>query len=293
MAIFVSKISIILTAIVTLFFLYTSPIFAYPVTISWEAPTKNADGTPLTDLQGFRIYYGTSSRNYSHSIDVGNVTIYTANNATDGVIYYVAVTAYDSLGNESDYSNEVSIALYTINIIKDGSGNGTVDSSPAGINCGYSCSSLHKDGTVVTLTAIPDEGSTFTGWSGSGCTGEGRCVLTLNGNATIEAHFEAITSVIVTSPNGGETLISSTKRLIRWSTNSTLSPASAVLGYSLDGGISWELITTLWENPGLYEWTVPAVPGETATCRVGVRLKDASGNILADDKSDRNFTIKQ
>jgi len=224
---------------------------------------------------------------------VGNVTGYTAKNATNGVIYYVAVTAYDSLGNESGYSNEVSIAQYTINVIKGGTGNGTVTSSPAGMNCGSNCSASHRNGTVVTLTAVPDEDSTFTSWSGSGCTGNGQCVLTLNGNMTIEAHFEVITSVIVISPNGGETLISGTKRPIRWTTHSTLSAASAVLGYSLDGGSSWQLITTLWKNPGSYEWTVPAVTGESATCRVGVRLKDASGNIIADDKSDRNFTINQ
>jgi hypothetical protein len=76
-------------------------------TLSWEAPTTNADGTPLTDLGGYKVYYGTSSGNYTVSLDVGNVTTYKIDNLTPGT-YYFAVTAYDTSGNESGYSNEVS-----------------------------------------------------------------------------------------------------------------------------------------------------------------------------------------
>ncbi len=77
------------------------------VTLSWDPPTTNADGTPLADLAGFRIYYGLASRNYSWVIDVGNVTTYKIENLSPNT-YYFAVTAYDTSGNESDYSNEVS-----------------------------------------------------------------------------------------------------------------------------------------------------------------------------------------
>jgi len=41
-------------------------------------------------------------------VDVGNVTIYRLDNLLEDVIYYVAVTAYDTIGNESDFSEEVS-----------------------------------------------------------------------------------------------------------------------------------------------------------------------------------------
>jgi hypothetical protein len=47
--------------------------------LSWDAPTTNADGTPLTDLTGYKIYSGTGTGNYTQTIDVGNVTSYTAN----------------------------------------------------------------------------------------------------------------------------------------------------------------------------------------------------------------------
>jgi hypothetical protein len=77
------------------------------VTLTWAAPTTNADGTPLTDLAGYKIYYGTISGNYTEVIDVGNVITYKVEGRQPGT-YYFAVTAYDTSGNESDYSNEVS-----------------------------------------------------------------------------------------------------------------------------------------------------------------------------------------
>jgi hypothetical protein len=76
-------------------------------TLTWDAPTTNADGTPLTDLAGYKVYYGTTSGNYTEVIDAGNVTTYKVENLSPGT-YYFTVTAYDNSGNESGYSNEVS-----------------------------------------------------------------------------------------------------------------------------------------------------------------------------------------
>ncbi len=74
--------------------------FAYTVTLSWDANTES-------DLAGYKVYYGTSSRNYTETIDVGNTTTYQITGLSEGT-YYFAVTAYDTSGNESDYSEEVS-----------------------------------------------------------------------------------------------------------------------------------------------------------------------------------------
>lgn len=83
-------------------------VIAASTVLSWTAPTTNADNTPLTDLGGFNIYYGTAPGNYSQNIDVGNVTTYQVDNLTMGVTYYFVTTAYDTSGNESGYSNEIS-----------------------------------------------------------------------------------------------------------------------------------------------------------------------------------------
>jgi hypothetical protein len=79
------------------------------VTLSWAAPKSNEDGSPLNDLKGYKIYYGTSSRDYAYSIDVGiHNGVAIASVSLSPGIWYFAVTAYDISGNESDYSNEIT-----------------------------------------------------------------------------------------------------------------------------------------------------------------------------------------
>ena len=75
--------------------------------ISWVQPSENVDGSPLTDLASYRIYYGSVSRNYSDSIDVADAVatshVFTALSGD----YFVTMTALDLEGNESAYSNEI------------------------------------------------------------------------------------------------------------------------------------------------------------------------------------------
>jgi hypothetical protein len=78
------------------------------VTLSWDAPTTNADGTPLTDLSGYKVYLGTAPRTYTSSVDAGVATSMVLTNLTQGTTYYFAVTAYDTGKLESGYSNEVT-----------------------------------------------------------------------------------------------------------------------------------------------------------------------------------------
>ena len=77
------------------------------VVLNWVAPDENEDGTPLTDLAGYRIYYGTSSRDYTGMVELNDPfdTSHTLSLASGD--YYVAMTALDQEGNESAYSNEV------------------------------------------------------------------------------------------------------------------------------------------------------------------------------------------
>lgn len=71
---------------------------------------------------------------------------------------------------------------------KAGAGTGTVTSSPAGINCGSTCTATYANGTSVTLTATPSSRSRFSGWTGD-CAGRSTCVLTMNTNHAVTATF--------------------------------------------------------------------------------------------------------
>lgn len=69
------------------------------------APTVNTDGTPLTDLAGFRIYYGNSAANLTQTVQLTDPTAssYTVSNLSSGTWYFGA-TAYASDGTESALS---------------------------------------------------------------------------------------------------------------------------------------------------------------------------------------------
>lgn len=71
------------------------------VTLAWDANTSPG-------IAGYKVYYGPSSGSYTSIIDVGNNTTYTVSNLQNGATYYFAVTVYDTSGDQSGYSNQVS-----------------------------------------------------------------------------------------------------------------------------------------------------------------------------------------
>lgn len=93
----------------SILFLFLFPVLAQAeqVTLAWDANTES-------DLAGYKIYKGVVSADYDNSIDVGNITTRIILNLIQGETYYFAATAYDTSGNESIYSDEIS---YTVPII--------------------------------------------------------------------------------------------------------------------------------------------------------------------------------
>lgn len=81
------------------------------LTVEWNAPTENQDGSPLTDLSGYRIYFGAASGKYGAPIDVpGGMTSFVVENITPGT-YYLAMTSVNSQGMESDKTDEITFEI--------------------------------------------------------------------------------------------------------------------------------------------------------------------------------------
>ena len=87
--------------------------YAQSVTLAWDS---NAE----PDLAGYIVYYGTASRNYPNSVDVGMVNSHEVTNLMAGQTYYFAVTAYDSQRNESAFSNEIPHSIPAVDSDGDG-----------------------------------------------------------------------------------------------------------------------------------------------------------------------------
>lgn len=78
-------------------------------TLSWTAPTRNTDGTSLTDLAGYRIYYGTGSSTLTKTITISNASVstYVVEDLT-AATWYFAVKSFNTKGVESVMSNKAS-----------------------------------------------------------------------------------------------------------------------------------------------------------------------------------------
>jgi Fibronectin type III domain len=105
-------------------------LWAGEIRISWQAPTTNEDNSTLTDLSNHRVHYGTVSRGsqtnpasfqYQSSTTLpASQTSHTLTGLTNGLRYYISVTAIDTAGNQSKYSLEVN------DIAQDSSSVGTL-----------------------------------------------------------------------------------------------------------------------------------------------------------------------
>ena len=92
---------------------------------------------------------------------------------------------------------------YLLSVSKTGTGNGTVTSSPAGVDCGATCWASFDADTLVTLTATSAIGSAFSGWSEPSCSGASTCQVTMSAATSVTAGFDLPTSSNATTITAG------------------------------------------------------------------------------------------
>jgi hypothetical protein len=172
---------------------------------------------------------------------------------------------------------------YALTVAKTGSGTGTVTSSPAGINCGGTCSSSYNHGTQVVLTAAPTSGATFAGWSGPGvsCPGTGTCTVTVTAATTVTATFTTVTYTLTVATNGGTGtgVVTSNPAGINCGTACAFNfnPGTVVLTATPDAGATF----TGWSGTGI------SCPG-TGTCSVTM---DAAKSVTATFTAGQTFNL--
>jgi len=100
------------TASLSAFAVDVTQVATASTTLSWTAPTRNDDGSMLSDLAGYKIYYGRSSGNYSNEIRITNpsITTYVVDNLSADT-YFFSATAFNAAGTESRFSTEIVKAV--------------------------------------------------------------------------------------------------------------------------------------------------------------------------------------
>ncbi len=149
---------------------------------------------------------------------------------------------------------------FELNVTKMGTGTGTVSSSPSGLSCGDDCDENFDIGTEVTLSAIPDSDSAFTGWGGA-CSGTATCTITMTANTQVTAKFERLFSLTVS------------KTRIREADGTVVSDPSGIdCGDSCEQRFLNGTTVTLSATPGVnarfVSWEGGGCTGEVATCTV-------------------------
>ena len=114
---------IILVSFFSTLFTFSLPsAFAATVSLAWD-PSSGSN------VAGYKLHYGTSSRNYPYKVDTGKSTSCSLSGLTAGKKYYFAATAYDPSKVESNYSSEISYTVPTIGTTSSSTSSGTSGTS--------------------------------------------------------------------------------------------------------------------------------------------------------------------
>lgn len=159
----------------------------------------------------------------------------------------VALTCDVTLTQASSVTATFEVVKENTNLLTvNTKGSGKVVSSPSGIDCGSTCLKTFPDNSVVTLQALPDSGSRFTGWSGA-CSGSSFiCNIALTEAASAIANFETVLSMTVNKTGTGLGRVASDVSGIDCGTKCT---------FDFPAGTGIRLTATPEENSRFKGWT--------------------------------------
>src|SRR5437870_8288782 len=177
-------------------------------TITSFTPTSGPVGTSVT-ISGtnFTGAMTVTFNGVSASFTVTSATTIQATVPTGATTGPLSVTTPGGTGTSAN----VFTVIVTLTVTKVGTGSGIVTSSPAGINCGATCSGSYSSGTVVTLIATPAFDSMFAAWSGCDAVSGTTCTVTMGGARAVTASFTLKRFVLSVNETGlfGGTVTSS------------------------------------------------------------------------------------
>lgn len=200
------------------------------------------------------------SETYAKSGTVVKLTARTGANSVfngwSGACSGQSITCSVNVTNIKNVTANFNYITYNLATVKVGSGN--ISSSPAGIDCGADCTEAVNKGSTVTLTAIPDVGYKFSGWTG-GCRGTATtCTVSMSAAKSVTATFRPIFTLTVNKMGTGTGTVTSTPIGINCGTD-------CIEDYL--GGTAVTLAAKAAKGSRFTDWS-GACTGSKSTCRV-------------------------
>jgi cysteine-rich repeat protein len=183
------------------------------VTATFEANiisvTKSGTGTGTVSATGI-----SCGIDCNEQVNTGTVVTLTAAPNGDSVFAGWTGGGCSGTGNcvvtvnqATTVNAQFTLNQFTFTVARNGTGTGTVTSSPAGINCGATCSASFTANTLVTLLPASAATSNFIGWSGA-CTGTGSCAVTMDAAKSVTATFDLKPATLTVNATSGGTVTS-------------------------------------------------------------------------------------
>jgi hypothetical protein len=163
----------------------------YPLT---TATNGTGSGSLTLDPAGGIYDYGTAVT-VTQSADIGSTFTGWSGDCTGLGACVVTMNAAKAV------TATFTLGTNVLSVFTMGTGQGTVTSTPTGIDCGLTCAANFDYGTLVTLTAVAETYANFMGWSGT-CTGLGDCVVTMDTAQSVTATFSLNQYPLTTATDG-------------------------------------------------------------------------------------------
>lgn len=221
-----------------------------------SSATLTWDPSPDIAIAGYHLYEGVASGTYTNLLDVGHVTVATVSNLVNGVTYFFVVTAYDTNGTESGFSDEVS---YTVplpstsppKVVMTLPLNGAVYSPPATINfaarvfaSGHTINQVqfYNGAALLGVSTLPPYGFS---WQNVGVGTYSLSTWVVYDSGRVATSAVATVTVAIPPPSG--LTFAADPGMIGFAFSGTLawtpSPGPAIAGYSVYEGVSSGIYT--------------------------------------------------
>mgnify|MGYP003348468878 CR=1 FL=1 len=229
-----------------------------PIPVNYTITASAGAGGSITPSGAVSV---TGGQNKSFAI-AANVGSHIAGVQVDGV-FVGAVSAYTFSNVTANHTIAASFAADAWTLDVGITGSGAVTRSPD--------LATYPSGTLVQLTASPEAGFAFAGWSGDTTAFVNPLPLAMRSNRTLLASFVDVAAPVVkvTSPNGGEVWAAGSLHAITWTASDNVGVDSVTVQVSTRGiGGPWTTVQSGAANSGSLAWTVPAQSTDSLVARV-------------------------